>query len=109
MPPLEVRYRPEAASDLEDIFRIVERISGSRDTAYRYVQRIGERCRKIGILPRAGRPRDDLMPGLRTVSFERIAVITYLVVGDIVEVANIFYGGRDYEALYRGTTDTGDA
>ncbi len=34
--------------------------------------------------------------------FERRAVIAYRVIDDIVEVTNVFYGGRDYEALYRG-------
>jgi toxin ParE1/3/4 len=46
------------------------------------------------------RPRDDLAPGLRTVPFERSAVIAYIVEGGAVQITNIFYGGRDYEALY---------
>jgi toxin ParE1/3/4 len=52
-------------------------------------------------VPLGGRPRDDLAAGLRTVPFERTAVIAYVVSGDLVEVINIFYGGRDYEAIYR--------
>jgi hypothetical protein len=47
--------------------------------------------------------RDDLQPGLRTVPFEHSAVIAYVVEGDQVSVINVFYGGRDYDALYRGT------
>lgn len=35
---------------------------------------------------------------------ERSAVIAYRV-HQVVEVTNVFYGGRDYEALYRGTED----
>jgi toxin ParE1/3/4 len=35
------------------------------------------------------------------VPFERTAVITYIVTDTRVEITNIFYGGRDYEALYR--------
>lgn len=30
------------------------------------------------------------------------AVIAYIVESDIVRIVNIFYGGRDYEALLRG-------
>jgi toxin ParE1/3/4 len=48
-----------------------------------------------------GRPRDDLSPGLRTTPFERSVVIAYVVEGGAVQITNIFYGGRDYEALYR--------
>ena len=56
------------------------------------------RCRKTGNAARGGRRRDDLVPGLRIVPFERTAVIAY-VVTDKVEITNIFYGGRDYESL----------
>lgn len=102
MRPLEVRYRPEALADLEDIFRFVLRAGGAPVSAVRYVERIRERCRRVGILPLAGRKRDDLAPGLRTVAFERRAVIAYRVIGSTVEITNVFYGGRDFEALYRG-------
>ena len=33
--------------------------------------------------------------------FEHTAVITYKVEGDCVRVTNVFYGGGDYESLYR--------
>lgn len=101
MPRLEVGYRPEALADLEEIFRFVLRRSASPSTARRYVERLRERCRRIGTLPEAGRPRDDLLPGLRTVPFERVAVIAYRLADGRVEITNIFYGDRDYEALYR--------
>jgi len=79
----------------------VLRISGSPVVARRYVERIRARCRLIPTLPYGGRPRDDLTPGLRSVAFERRAVIIYRVVGKAVEVTNIFHGGRDHAALYR--------
>ena len=81
MPLFELRYRRAALADLEDIFRGVLRVSASPITARRYVERIRERCRRITTLPLAGRPRDDLAPGLRTVPFERRVVIVYRVVG----------------------------
>jgi toxin ParE1/3/4 len=66
------------------------------------------RCRLIPTLPHGGRPRDDLAPGLRTVAFERRVVIVYRVVGSTVEITNVFYGGRDYAALYRRGEAEGD-
>ena len=104
----ELGYRPAALADLEDIFRSVLRVSGSPVVARRYVERIRARCRLIPTLPHAGRPRDDLASGLRTVSFERRAVIVYRVVGDAVEITNIFHGGRDYAALYQRGEAEGD-
>jgi len=60
------------------------------------------RCQRIGNAPMGGIARDDLQPGLRTVPFEHSAVIAYVVEDDQVSVTNVFYGGRDYDALYRG-------
>ncbi len=45
--------------------------------------------------------RDDLIPGLRIVPFERSAVIAYVVDADVVRIISIFYGRRDFETLLR--------
>lgn len=37
--------------------------------------------------------------------FERSTVIAYRV-GRTVEIVNVFYGGRDYETLYRGQDES---
>lgn len=98
---LEVRYRPEAVDDLESIFFHVLGASFSVSIAAGFVERMRQRCERIGDAPHGGRPRDDLYPGLRTVPFERTAVIAYLVEDHCVRITNVFYGGQDYEALYR--------
>ena len=106
--PHDLRFRPEALTDLEEIVRAVRRASGSAELARRYAARILARCRHIATLPQAGRPRDDLAPGRRTVPFEQRLVIVYRIVEpDIVEITNLFSGKRDYAALYRqlGETD----
>ncbi|NVO12967.1 MAG: type II toxin-antitoxin system RelE/ParE family toxin [Rhodoplanes sp.] len=113
MRKLAVRYRPEAVADLEDVLRYIARASASASIAEQYVRRIMDRCNRIGETPRAGRSRDDLRPGLRTVAFERTVVIAYMVEADAVRIVNVFYGGRDFEALYRGAdsateTESGD-
>ena len=100
---LEVFLREEALADLADIYNHIARVSGSPVTAIGFVRRIKARCERIGIVPMGGVARNDLQPGLRTVPFEHSAVIAYVVEDDQVSVTNVFYGGRDYEALYRGT------
>nr|WP_246727969.1 type II toxin-antitoxin system RelE/ParE family toxin [Rhizobium leguminosarum] len=82
-------------------------MSRSLVTANRVVKRIMVRCRKIGDTPNGGRPRDDPAPGLRTVPFEHSAVTAHVI--DAVEIVNVFYGGRDYEALFRAGDDEGDS
>lgn len=98
----EVVYRPEAIDDLEHIYRFLRDLSLDPATARAYVVRIRERCRRIGKVPQGGTARDDLEPGIRTVPFERRAVIAYRLSDRCVEITNIFYGGRDFDALYRG-------
>jgi toxin ParE1/3/4 len=102
MRQLKVGYRPEALDDLAEIFQFIRRSSGSRAIAEAFVRRIKARCEHIGTAPLIGRGRDDLAPGLRTVPFERSAVIAYKIEGGRVRISNVFYGGRDYEAIYRG-------
>lgn len=97
---LPVVWREEALSDLSDIYRFIAEQSGYPEQAWRFILRMQARCERIGDVPHGGRPRDDLVIGLRTVPFEREAVIAYVVESDIVRVTNVFYGGRDYEALY---------
>jgi toxin ParE1/3/4 len=98
---LPVVWREEALSDLSDIYQFIAEQSGHPQQAWRFIQRVQARCERIGDVPNGGRPRDDLVTGLRTVPFERVAVIAYVVESDTVRVTNVFYGGRDYEALYR--------
>ena len=100
----KVVYRPEANADVQRILTVVTERSGSAIVARRFVDRILAHCEKIGDAPHGGRPRDDLAPGLRTVPFERVAVIFYCLT-DVVVISNVFYGGRDYEALYRPSED----
>ena len=99
---LKVALREEAIADLAEIYHYIARASGSPVTAIRFVRRIRSRCQRIGNVPMGGVARDDLLPGLRIVPFEHSAVIAYLVEGGQVCITNVFYGGRDYEALYRG-------
>jgi toxin ParE1/3/4 len=98
---LEVEYRQSARDDLADIFSFLVENGASPDVALKFVLRIEDRCQKIGDAPRGGRPRNDLRPGLRTIPFEHSAVVAYVIEQDVVWVTNIFYGGRDFEALLR--------
>ena len=100
---LPVILREEAITDLTDIYDFLADQSRSPEVAWTFVRRIGARCHSIGDAPHGGRPRDELHPGLRTVPFERSAVVACVVEDDIVRITNIFYGGGDYGALLGDT------
>jgi toxin ParE1/3/4 len=100
MQRLEVKYRLEASNDILNIFNMVFQNSSNLITADTFVSRIEKRCQSIGNAPYGGKPRDDLLAGLRTVPFEKRTIIAYIIVNETVEITNVFYGGRDYEALF---------
>ena len=99
---LPVVLSEPALLDLQRIGSRIFETSGSENIALSFIDRIKARCQRIGDAPRGGRARDDLLPGLRTVPFEHSAVIAYIVVGELVMITNVFYGGRDFEALLGG-------
>ena len=101
MQPLEVVFGAEADTDLLQIYHWVYEASRDPNVAGRFLDRLISRCQRIGDAPHGGRPRHDLKPGLRTVPFERSAIIAYRIEADRVIITNVFYGGRDFEALYR--------
>lgn len=100
MKQLPVVYLESARQDFRDIFDRVEGAAQNTDTAFAFISRIYDACERIGDVPHSGRSRGDLLPGLRTMPFERRAVIAYRVVDDMVEILNVFYAGRDYDAFY---------
>ncbi len=101
IPQLEVYIDENAGDDLLEIWRFIAESNASDVTADRFIDRIKARCEKIGEVPHIGTARDDILPGLRVVPFERSAVILYMLETNRVRITNIFYGGRDYEALLR--------
>ncbi|MGX8013567.1 type II toxin-antitoxin system RelE/ParE family toxin [Mesorhizobium sp. ORM8.1] len=92
-----------AISDLEAIGAYVLKSSGSENIANGFVDRIKQRCQSIGNYPSWRPLRDDIASGLRIVPFEHSAVIAYVIADDLVDIVSVFYGGRDYEALIRGS------
>jgi toxin ParE1/3/4 len=65
------------------------------DTAFDYTRKIEAHAAKLADFPERGTPRDDLVPGLRTIPYRRRAVIAYRELDDEVEILAIAHGGRD--------------
>lgn len=99
-----VTYAPEAEAQLVALYRYIAR-EASSDIAKRYTDAIVERCEKLDSFPRRGTPRDDIRPGLRTVSFRRNVKIAYKVNEDDVAILGIFFGGQDFETILKDNID----
>jgi len=65
------------------------------------------KCQDLETSPKRGRQRNDLMSGLRVYPLDRRTVAAFLVDEEQQKVCilNIFYGGRDYEALWGSSHD----
>jgi len=74
----------------------------NEERAYNYVGRIVECCKTLATFPQRGTKRDDVLPGLRVIGFERRVSIAFLVTADTVLIEGIFYGGRDFRANLLG-------
>lgn len=99
-----IDFTPEAQEQLNALDDWITE-KASRDVAQRFVSAILDRIDGILVLPRAGRARDDIRPGLRTTTFKKRTLIAYEVdesSGDlVVNVLGVFHGGQDWEAALR--------
>jgi toxin ParE1/3/4 len=99
-----VSFRPHARRDLIELYNFIADEAGE-EVAAAYIGRIEAACLALQTFPERGRRRDDIRPGLRTIGFERRALIAFQVMEREVVVVRILYGGRDYERLLRRTSD----
>jgi toxin ParE1/3/4 len=97
----KVFYRDDAVADLAALYDYIAR-DNSPEIAIGYIRRTQEACQRLANFPERGRRRDDILPGLRTIGFERRATIAFRVLKTRVEIVTIAYGGRDFEAKLRG-------
>jgi toxin ParE1/3/4 len=97
---LKVYFRRRAESDLSGLYEYIAGKSGVI-VAGNYIDRIEAACLALATFPERGTRRDDILPGLRTVGFERRVTIAFRVLKTRVEIVTIAYGGRNFERVLR--------
>jgi toxin ParE1/3/4 len=100
-----VVLRPSADADLEAIYWHLIETTGSDQSAISIIRRLRRHCASLCDLPMRGRARDDIRGGLRTLVFERRAIIAYVVSNETVLIIRIFYRGQDFERLLAQDAD----
>jgi plasmid stabilization system protein ParE len=99
-----VNFTPEAERHLNEIDDWIA-AAASPDVARDFVTAVLRHVDHILLYPHAGRPRDDVRPGMRTTTFAKRTVVAYSVTGPedapVVTVVGIFHGGQDWEAALR--------
>ncbi len=90
--------RPQALTDLDDIFDYIA--EDSLDRAIAFVRKLYGQMETVAASPGIGRRRDVLLPGLRSLPYGNY-LIFYLPLDDGVDVVRVLNGARDLEALFQ--------
>ncbi len=96
---LTVIRTDQAKADLREILSYLE--ERSPPAADDLLEVIEQRCALLGLFPKIGRTRDELMPGLRSIAIEKY-LLFYRITAETVEVVRILLGSRDIEAIFHG-------
>jgi toxin ParE1/3/4 len=97
---VEVIFTPLAIRQIESLHEYITTHS-SEKRADAYVGRIVAFCKGLTTFPLRGTRRDDLLPGLRVIGFERRATIAFAATESTILIEGIFYAGRDFEKIFR--------
>ncbi|MCK6451654.1 MAG: type II toxin-antitoxin system RelE/ParE family toxin [Alphaproteobacteria bacterium] len=90
-------WSPEALADVDAIWDCYDRVAG-RGVANRIVREIEAAALTIEAHPFAGRSRDELRPGYRSIAATP-HVMFYRVVGGDAEILRVLDGRRDIEDI----------
>ncbi|HEX8535497.1 MAG TPA: type II toxin-antitoxin system RelE/ParE family toxin [Allosphingosinicella sp.] len=99
-----IRFSEAASADLRDIYDYIAAQAGF-DVADVYVERMIASCEKLRDHAKLGRPRDGLLVGLRSISFERRATIFYTVEQGMISVERVAAKGRDLRKMFSRSGD----
>jgi toxin ParE1/3/4 len=96
-----VIWSPEAETDLADIWSYYRETAGPQLADSR-VRAIGKACLLLEEHPLAGRAREEIRPGLRSVLVNP-HVVFYRVTNEIAQIVRILDGRRDIEDIFAET------
>ncbi len=103
MAAFAVEFAPEAVQQLEQLEEYIAG-QGAPRVASAYVDAIVTFCESLQTFPDRGTQRDDIRPGLRVTNYKGSTVIAFAVIGEVVYIIGIFYGGQDYETVLAATS-----
>jgi toxin ParE1/3/4 len=95
----QLRLTEQAKQDLRDIWRGLAEFSGLQQADGR-LQAIRQKFRLLIQFPNAGRSRDELLPGLRSLVAHEF-VIFYRVATPWLEIVRVIHGRRDIDAIFQ--------
>jgi toxin ParE1/3/4 len=93
----KVVFTPAAEREVDRLHTWISDRAGE-SVADAFILRIVAYCQGFSTFSERG--RDDLLPGLRTIGFERRVTIAFIIDRDVVSIEGGFYRGRDIETSF---------
>ena len=93
-----VIWSPDARDDLSEIWDYYMGVAG-RHTADGIVRGIAGACTLLEEHPFAGRARNELRPGLRSIAVSP-HIVFYRVIDDVAEIVRVLDGRRDLDEVF---------
>jgi toxin ParE1/3/4 len=95
---MAIRTSPEAESELDDIWYYIATESSSVEVAERMLDAINDQLALLSKHPLLGRSRDDLRPGLRSITVGAY-VLLYRIEHEDVVILHVLQGRRDIRSV----------
>ncbi|MGV1013625.1 MAG: type II toxin-antitoxin system RelE/ParE family toxin [Methyloceanibacter sp.] len=92
-------WAPKAKQDLRNIWDYFARVA-SAEIADKILHEIDQSASRLSSRPYLGRPRDEVMPGLRGVLVQPHTVF-YRITNSNVEIVRVLHERRDFAAALR--------
>jgi toxin ParE1/3/4 len=94
----EFRLTEPAIKDIEEIADYIAQQSGLRESEL-FLSKLDAKFVKIAQFPNLGRQRDEILPGIRSLSVDSYLIL-YMPIGQDVEIFRVISGYRDLTALF---------
>lgn len=95
----QFRLTEPAIKDIEQIADYIAKQSGLVQSEL-FLSKLDAKFAKIAQFPNLGRKRDEILPGIRSLSINNYLVL-YMPYGQDVEIFRVISGYRDLSALFQ--------
>jgi toxin ParE1/3/4 len=95
----QFRLTETAIKDIEQIADYIAKQSGLLKSEI-FLSKLDAKFVKIAQFPNLGRQRDEILPGIRSLSIENYLIL-YMPTGQDVEIFRVISGYRDLPALFQ--------
>jgi toxin ParE1/3/4 len=97
---MNFRIAPQARQDLTDIWQFIAQ--DNPPAADQVTDAIKAHFRQIAERSESGRPRDELSPGLRSLTIRRYRryIVFYRLSADAVDIVRVLHGARNLKRLF---------